>query len=791
MGDEVRAVTVPPRGDSRRGGTSVRAWRVALLVLVVAAAGATMLDRWYGYVRRELLRESVRAEVVPTANALQTALNGRMALLQGLASFLQIHWVQPDLVREFDAFAAGLLRGTPGVRTLQYLRDGTIVRTWPMLGNEAAIGRNLLNDPRPMLGDDFRRALETPGRIALSGPLELYQGGLGLVGRLAIRSVADSVVGVAAVVVDLAPVLVEAGVEANPRLTVALVDEAGRFIAGDSMLVRDSTADPISAAVRLADREWALLAVHGTGWDAMFAARHLPMRIALAAVVLLLTGLAWLLAGRQETRAEAERLRGEEKFARLFALTPDGVVLTRFSDGTILEVNDGFVELSGQPREQLLGKTTVEAKLWPTAADREAMVHAISRDGTVNDFAVALMRLDGTVRETRLSGRVVDLDGDRCVLMIIRDVTEQRKLERRLAGAARLESIGRLAGGIAHDFNNLITAISGYAQLLRDRVASNPEALVDVDEIVRSSARAADLTAQLLAFARRQVVQPRVMDINALIVESNRRLRQLLGDAVALQIRLSPDPAFIAIDPTQGDQLLTNLAVNARDAMPEGGTLTVQAQIVGDEVWLTLADTGHGIPTEVQAHLFEPFFTTKPPGKGTGLGLATCYGIMEQAGGRIEVESAPGAGATFRLVFPRRDEADATPSTAHAVQPSSSGGETILVAEDEEQVRKLVDRVLTRLGYTVLSAADGAEALALEETHDGHIHLLLTDMVMPGMGGGELSRRLVERQPAIKVLLMSGYSEELVAAEHGEVPFLPKPFTPEELAVRVREVLGG
>jgi CheY-like chemotaxis protein len=312
-----------------------------------------------------------------------------------------------------------------------------------------------------------------------------------------------------------------------------------------------------------------------------------------------------------------------------------------------------------------------------------------------------------------------------------------------------------------------------------------------VDEIVRSSARAADLTSQLLAFARRQVVQPRVVDVNALIVDSNRRLRQLLGDAVVLRIRLSPDPAFIAIDPTQGDQLITNLAVNARDAMPEGGTLTVQAQIVGDEVVLTFEDSGQGISAEVQAHLFEPFFTTKPAGKGTGLGLATCYGIMEQAGGRIEVESVAGEGATFRLVFPRRDEAEAPPSGAHAVKPAGSGGETILVAEDEEQVRKLVDRVLSRLGYTVLSAADGAEALSLEANHAGRIDLLLTDMVMPGMGGGELSRRMLERQPALKVLLMSGYSEELVAAEHGEVPFLPKPFTPEELAAKVREVLGG
>jgi hypothetical protein len=527
------------------------------------------------------------------------------------------------------------------------------------------------------------------------------------------------------------------------------------------------------------------------GWAVTIRERVFPMRTALAALVLLAAGLALVLVGRRDARAEAARLRGEEKFSRLFSLTPDGVALTRFADGVLLEVNEGFVELTGRSRDEVLGRSAVELKLWPTPADREAMVRAISRDGTLTDFAVALVRPDGAVRETRLAGRLVDIDGMRCVLMIIRDVTEQRKLERRLTEAARLESIGRLAGGIAHDFNNLITAISGYGHLLEARVADQPEALADVQEIVRSSARAADLTSQLLAFARRQVVQPRVVDVNALILDANRRLRQLVGDGVALSIRLSPDPAPILIDPTQGDQLLTNLAVNARDAMPEGGTLTIQALAVRDEVHMTFRDTGQGIAPEVRAHLFEPFFTTKPAGQGTGLGLATCYGIMEQAGGRIEVQSTVGEGALFRLVFPRASAEVEAAASAAAVEKKAAGGATVLVAEDEAQVRKLVDRVLTQLGYVVLSAASGAEALALDANHGGTIDMLLTDMVMRGMGGGELSRRIRERHALMKVLLMSGYSEELVAAEHGDVPFLPKPFTPEELSTKVREVLGG
>ena len=790
MASPVVPTSQPPRGEHRRGGAGFSAVGAALLVFFLASAVALVADRWYTGVRRELLRESVRNEVIPTATALETSLRGRMGLLHGLSSFLEIHWDKADRTVEFDRFAVDILRDVPGVLSIQFVgSNGVITHVWPEAGNERAIGKNVLEDPRPGTVADFRRALTDSG-IVISGPTELYQGGVGLIGRLAARDARDSVIAVTAVVVRLEPIAEEAGLHNIPTIRTALLDEVGALVLGDSSLTR-AGAEPITASVKFDGREWRLLAVPVAGWKATVRDRVFPMRVALLALVLLGAGLALVLVGRRDARAEAERLRGEEKFARLFSLTPDGVALTRFADGVLLEVNDGFLEITGRSRAELLGHSAVELKLWPTPADREAMIRAISRDGTLTDFAVALTRLDGSVRETRLAGRLVDIDGLRCILMIIRDVTEQRKLERRLAEAARLESIGRLAGGIAHDFNNLITAISGYGHLLVERVADRPEALADVQEIVRSSARAADLTAQLLAFARRQVVQPRVVDVNALILDANRRLRQLVGDGIVLSIRLSPDPARILIDPTQGDQLLTNLAVNARDAMPEGGTLTIQALAVRDEVHVTFRDSGHGIPPEVLAHLFEPFFTTKPAGQGTGLGLATCYGIMEQAGGRIEVQSTVGEGALFRLVFPRAaEESEAAGATA-ALGRTESGGETILVAEDEAQVRKLVDRVLTQLGYRVLSAASGTEALELDASHQGPIHMLLTDMVMPGMGGGELSRRIRERHPGMKVLLMSGYSEELVAAEHGDVPFLPKPFTPEELATKVREVLGG
>jgi PAS domain S-box-containing protein len=751
---------------------------------------AVIADVWYGRLREELLTQSVRSEITTTGVALESSLNARLGILRGVASFLTMHWNRPHLGAEFELYVGALLQDNPGVRTVQYVRDGVIAHTWPLAGNEEAVGRSLRDDPRLLLREDLRRALDSRG-ITLSGPVELYQGGVGIVSRLAVRSAADTVLGLAAVVVDLAPLLEEARVSRVPGVTVALVDASGTLLAGDSTLLTDPGAAPLRTTVQLPDRQWTILAIPTGGWDATLAARRTPMRLALGVMVLLGSGLAYVLVGRRDARVEVARLRGEEKFARLLSLTPDGVAFTRLSDGALLEVNDSFVQMTGISRAEMLGRTSVELGFWRNQQDRDAMVAALTRDGVLRDYAVALNRRDGAMRETRLSGRVVAIDGQPCVLMIIRDVTEQRKLERRLAEAARMESIGRLAGGVAHDFNNLITAISGYAHLLADRLADRPDDQADATEIVRSSARAADLTAQLLAFARRQVLQPRTVDFNDVILGANRRLRVLLGESVTLNVRLSPEPAFIRIDPTQGDQLLTNLAVNARDAMPQGGTLTIDADLVGDEVVVRFQDSGTGISPEVQAHLFEPFFTTKPLGQGTGLGLATCYGIMEQSGGRIEVASTVGEGATFTLIFPR---APAPHVGAERSAPASAlpgGGETILVAEDEAQVRKLTDRVLGGLGYQLLSVGDGAEALEAATTHAGPIHLLLTDMVMPGIGGGELSRRIRERHPEIKVLLMSGYSEELVAAEHGDVPFLPKPFTPGELAAKVREVLDS
>ncbi len=784
--------TPPPSGSDRRGVLTFRPLHVAAMVAVVAALVAIGIERYSRHVALVVSRQQLLQEAIPTANGLESAINRRMALLHGVGAFLTVNWGRPTLAPDFEAFAARILTGVPGVRTIQYLVGGKIRQTVPLAGNEAALGRDVLNDPRPEVSADLRAAIGSQG-VVLSGPIELFQGGQGLVGRLAFRDPDGALLGVAAIVLDLAPLLHEARIDQESNLWFRLRDANGRVIAGRKVFGGQGV--PISTTVRLPDRVWTLDAMPAGGWEARRTVAILPFAVRITFVVGLLALTAFLVRSRQIGRhedAEAKlRQSAEEKFARLFALIPDGVALTRLSDGAILEVNNILVAMTGLPRERMVGRTTTEAGLWSSDQGRQRMLDALAGDRSLSEYAVALPTGDGRLRECRMSARVVNFDGVECILLIVRDVHDQQQLERRLAEAARLESVGRLAGGIAHDFNNLITAIGGYTQLLRERCSADPVAVRDVDEIIKSADRAAALTRQLLAFARRQMVQPRVIDANAVIVGANSLLRRLVGERITIATTIAPTPARVLMDLTQFEQVLTNLAVNARDAMPDGGTLHFQTSVEASSVIVTVSDTGTGLSSDVLEHLFEPFFTTKPPGHGTGLGLATCYGIIEQAGGRIEATSQLGEWTSFQITLPlAAGPADAVaPAPARLSAPR--GSETILVAEDEPQIRQLVERVLSLLGYVVLAGGDGHEVIALAGAHSGPIHLLLTDMVMPGMGGGELARRISEQRPETRLLLMSGYSEELVAAEYGGAPFLGKPFTPAELAEAVRRALDA
>jgi nitrogen-specific signal transduction histidine kinase/CheY-like chemotaxis protein len=388
---------------------------------------------------------------------------------------------------------------------------------------------------------------------------------------------------------------------------------------------------------------------------------------------------------------------------------------------------------------------------------------------------------------------------------ILVDITARKQLEAQLQQAQKMEAIGRLAGGLAHDFNNLLTVINGHAELL---LAAHPPSTSLHDSaaaIAEAGQRAAWLTEQLLAFSRQTVTAPQVLDLNEVIRQTERLLRRLIGEAIELSLDLQEPLPAVRLDPGRVSQVLINLAINARDAMPRGGSLTIATRTVqrasprepdlspASWVVLTVRDTGHGMPPEVKARIFEPFFTTKPAGSGTGLGLAVVYGIVQQAGGWIDVESEPGQGACFHLHFPSLEETPQPPPAPPLPAPVRRGTETILVVEDESGVRGLVRTVLARQGYRVLVAESPAQALALLAEHGQPIDLLLTDLVMPGLSGRELAARLTAQQPGMKVLYMSGYTNDEALRRdlvHETVDFLAKPFTPQALLDKVQAILA-
>jgi nitrogen-specific signal transduction histidine kinase len=384
----------------------------------------------------------------------------------------------------------------------------------------------------------------------------------------------------------------------------------------------------------------------------------------------------------------------------------------------------------------------------------------------------------------RMSTRVRDTHAE-----LASNVEELRAAREQFAHTQRMEAVGRLAGGVAHDFNNLLTVILGEVELALAQPAASGGAL---QEIRRAGERAAILTQQLLTFSRRQVTAPEVLDVNDLVRELEKMLGRLLGERVRLATRCGAQHARVRADRGQLEQVLVNLVVNGRDAMTSGGTVTVETVREEHEVSIAVTDTGTGMTDDVRAHLFEPFFTTKERGKGSGLGLATSYGIVRQAGGRIEVETKPGMGTTMRVVLPAVEGGELTPVPAERVAPS--GRETILLVEDEPGVRRIAARILVGKGYQVLTAESGEAALELLGNGGPPLHLLLTDVVLPGIGGRELADQALDLRPGLRVLFVSGYTDDVVLQHRlvtDEVHFLAKPYSPDALVHRVREVLDS
>ncbi|HUI53748.1 MAG TPA: PAS domain S-box protein [Bryobacteraceae bacterium] len=480
--------------------------------------------------------------------------------------------------------------------------------------------------------------------------------------------------------------------------------------------------------------------------------------------------------------------------------------------GRIVLANQRTEEMFGYDRDELLG-----ARIEMLLPESKRAVHSKDRDEffarpRARPMGIGMdlsgRRKDGTEVPVEVSLSYVEIEEGVFAIAFVSDISQRKRLEEQLMHAQKMEAVGRLAGGVAHDFNNMLTVISGYNRMILDELSALDPLRGYAEEILKAADRAGALTNQLLAFSRRQIMQPRVINLNSVITQTEKMLRRLIGEDVELQFSLDADIGNIKADPGHVEQAIVNLAVNARDAMPLGGRLTIETANVfldetyakthmgvkpGSFVMVAVSDTGHGMDAETRRRIFEPFFTTKEKGKGTGLGLATVYGIVKQTGGDIWVYSEPGQGTTFKLYFPRVAEQVTESSDGSGAPEKQSGGETILVVEDEKSVRDLTVRILRQLGYTILTAASGAEALEISQAHTGTIHLLLTDVVMPNMSGRQLADALTQNRPDTKVLFLSGYTENTVV-HHGVldagVDFLPKPFTRENLAQKLRDVLA-
>ena len=516
---------------------------------------------------------------------------------------------------------------------------------------------------------------------------------------------------------------------------------------------------------------------------------------------------ARLFVMQQRQRALWAKLgAAEEKFSKAFTSNPTAILISRLSDGMCIDANERALQLINATREEVIGRTTVELGIFENMAQRDKIVQSIRSQGFVRGMSFNFRTRGRTMVESLLSAEVIKCDGESLLISSVLDMTELRKVTQQLRHAQKMELVGTLAGGVAHDFNNLMMIITGYSHLVLTSGLSG-EVAEQIRRIREAADRAALLTRQLLAFSRRQMLQPRHINLNTAIFTLEGILRSTLPETISVRNSLAPDLGTVLVDPAQMDQVIMNLAINARDAMSNGGKLVFETRNLdlsspfpqgdfqippGRYIMLIVSDTGVGISAEYLERVFEPFFTTKDVGSGTGLGLSMVYGIVKQSGGYVWVNSEPGTGTTFKICLPRVDQPAEIIEPADLEPEHLRGTETVLVVDDDQRICEVTASILHRLGYTVIIARSGEEALRCAHDFQGEIHLLLTDHVMATISGPRLAQQLKAQRPAMRVLYMSGYPRFSCATEAVHFPeaFLAKPFGPSDLAREARKVLS-
>ncbi|MBF0202164.1 MAG: PAS domain S-box protein [Desulfamplus sp.] len=518
----------------------------------------------------------------------------------------------------------------------------------------------------------------------------------------------------------------------------------------------------------------------------------------------------------ERKKIEEALMLSEAKFRLAFKTSPDSINLNRLGDGVYIDINKGFTKIMGYRPGEVVGKSSLELNIWNNLQDRKKLLDGLNEKGFVENLEAEFVSKSGDIKYGLMSASVIEVGGEKMILSITRDITghkhadaERDKLQAQLTQAQKMESVGRLAGGVAHDFNNMLSVILGNTEMAMEGMTPEDPLYNSLSDISSAARRSADITRQLLAFARKQTIAPRVLDLNDTIESMLKMLRRLIGEDIDLAWLPGADIWKVKMDPSQVDQILANLCVNARDAIADVGKITIETGnitfdsaycedhpgfVTGDFILLAVSDDGCGMNQETQANLFEPFFTTKSVDKGTGLGLATVYGIVKQNNGFINVYSEPGRGSVFKIYLSRFFSDEEAEKALPGEKAASGGTETILLVEDEAAILKMTRMMLERKGYNVVSAATPAEALKKAKDHSGSIDLLMTDVVMPGMNGRDLAGKISSLYPGIRILFMSGYTANVIAHQgvlDEGVAFIQKPFSMADLTEKVRDVLDN